>query len=97
MKNVEILDSLLEVMQTEWGEEDLGAFLCNVYALGYSDALNQKDTDTNQNFLLMSPIMQVDMVYDYILNSIDSDLIEEKEINWDGSDIDSDEEEEFTC
>lgn len=76
MDNITVLDSLLEAMQTEWNEEDLGAFLCNVYALGYSDGVNNIDTEINQNFLLMSPIMQVDIVQDYILNSVDEDLLD---------------------
>lgn len=76
MDNITILDSLLEAMQTEWNEEDLGVFLYNVYALGCSDGMNNIDTETNQNFLLMSPIMQVDIVQDYILNSVDEDLFD---------------------
>ena len=75
MDNITIVDSLLEAMQTEWNEEDLGAFLCNVYALGYSDGMYNIDTEINQNFLLMSPIMQVDIVQDYLLNSVDEDLV----------------------
>lgn len=85
-------------MQTEWNEEDLGAFLCTVYALGYSDGMNNIDTETNQNFLLMSPIMQADMAYDYILNSIDVDLVEGMELeeeDYFGNDYDS--ENDFTC
>lgn len=68
-----VIDSLLEVMQGEWDEVVLGQFLCDVYALGYQDGQKDKDPETNQLFLLLSPAMNCDVVQDYILNSLEAE------------------------
>lgn len=76
-----VIDSLLEVMQGEWDEVVLGQFLCDVYALGYLDSQNNKDPDTNQLFLLLSPVMNCDFVQDYILNSLPEEDDNEEELD----------------
>ena len=76
-----LIDTLLEVMKKEWDAETLAMFLCNIYGLGYTDSEKGKDSEISQTFLLMSPLMQCDVVQDYILNSIGLDDCEEA-INW---------------
>ena len=65
-----IIDSLLEDIKNNWDEEDLGMFLCNVYALGHLDSETEKETEVNQIFLLMCANMRPDIVNEYIINQL---------------------------
>ena len=65
-----IIDSLLEDIKNNWDEEDLGMFLCNVYALGHLDSETEKETEANQIFLLMCANMHPDIVNEYIINQL---------------------------
>ena len=76
-----IIDSLLEDIKNNWDEEDLGMFLCNVYALGHLDSETEKETEDTQVFLLLSPIMSSTVVFDYIQNRL-SEYDEWEEIDF---------------
>ncbi len=65
-----IIDSLLEDIKNNWDEEDLGMFLCNVYALGHLDSETEKEAEANQIFLLMCANMRPDIVNEYIINQL---------------------------
>ena len=85
-----IIDTLLEDIRNNWDEEDLGAFLCNVYGMGCLDNESEKDPEINQSFLLMCGVMNPDFVEDYILRQIISGGVDfdlQLEIYEDGEDL----------
>ena len=70
-------DNLLNVVQFEFDAESLASLLCNVYTMGYFDKENDREAEINQSFLLMAPIMDYDIVQEYIETCLGRDGGEE--------------------